>query len=140
MSILYNTLQHTSGLEVNIKKIIVHPEYNSRTIDNDIAILHLSTPLNLGQKNAGTVCLPAQGNDFGDGEDAEISGWGTTQEGGSLPTDLQTVTVPGVSRQRCRQAYGESEITDNMVCAGLLDQGGKDSCQVSIFNMHTICT
>merc|ERR1711971_771655 len=28
----------------------------------------------------------------------------------------------------CRDSYGQADITDSMICAGL-DQGGKDSCQ-----------
>ena len=38
------------------------------------------------------------------------------------------VTVPVVSDDHCRDSYGQSDITDSMICAGL-DQGGKDSCQ-----------
>ena len=33
-----------------------------------------------------------------------------------------------VSDDNCRSAYGQSDIADSMICAGL-DQGGKDSCQ-----------
>ena len=37
--------------------------------------------------------------------------------------------MPVVSDANCRAAYGEEDVTDSMICAGL-DQGGKDSCQV----------
>merc|ERR1712189_154770 len=57
-----------------------------------------------------------------------VSGWGTTSEGGSLGKTLMKVTVPVVSDDDCRDAYGVSEIADSMICAGL-EQGGKDSCQ-----------
>ena len=54
---------------------------------------------------------------------------GTLSSGGSsLPTNLQKVDVPIVSRATCRSNYGTSAITDNMFCAGLT-AGGKDSCQ-----------
>lgn len=36
--------------------------------------------------------------------------------------------MPIVSRATCRNNYSVSEITNNMVCAGLTS-GGKDSCQ-----------
>ena len=36
--------------------------------------------------------------------------------------------VPVVSDADCRKAYGVTDITDSMICAGL-DAGGKDSCQ-----------
>ena len=58
-----------------------------------------------------------------------VTGWGTTSEGGSLARVLQKVSVPVVSDDDCRDAYGSSQIADSMICAGL-DAGGKDSCQV----------
>ena len=54
---------------------------------------------------------------------------GTLEEGGSdLPEDLMKVSVPVTDRATCREQYGESDITDNMFCAGL-EEGGKDACQ-----------
>lgn len=54
---------------------------------------------------------------------------GTLSSGGSsLPTQLQKVDVPIVSRTTCKSNYNDSEVTNNMICAGLT-QGGKDSCQ-----------
>ena len=38
------------------------------------------------------------------------------------------MTVPVVSDSACRDAYGQADITDSMICAGLA-AGGKDSCQ-----------
>jgi len=38
------------------------------------------------------------------------------------------VDVPVVSDDDCRDAYGQNDIADSMICAGL-DQAGKDSCQ-----------
>ena len=56
-----------------------------------------------------------------------MSGWGTTSEGGSLPSNLQQVTVPYVTDEDCGDAYGASSIiNDVMICAG---EAGKDSCQ-----------
>lgn len=36
-----------------------------------------------------------------------------------------------MGNSQCKSSYGDSAITDNMICAGLL-AGGKDSCQVII--------
>ena len=81
-----------------------------------------------------------------------VSGWGTTSEGGALARILQKVEkifssnkkniyehpkifqvdVPVVSDDDCRDSYGQNDIADSMICAGL-DAGGKDSCQVQLF-------
>lgn len=46
------------------------------------------------------------------------------------PQNLQDVEVPIVGNRKCNCLYGDNAITENMMCAGLLE-GGKDSCQVS---------
>ena len=58
-----------------------------------------------------------------------VSGWGATSSGGSQATVLQVLNVPAMTNEECRQtAYGESQITDAMLCAGKAE-GGIDSCQ-----------
>jgi len=47
--------------------------------------------------------------------------------GGSLSDVLMKVTVPVVSDEDCRKAYGHDDILDTMLCAGL-EQGGRDAC------------
>ena len=43
---------------------------------------------------------------------------------------LLKVNVTAVPDEVCRDKYGENEISDSMLCAGQLDDGGKDACQV----------
>ena len=114
-----------------IKQVMLHPDYNSATIDNDVGILITATPLDL-TNGASAIELPAQDSDLTSG-DVKVSGWGTTVSGGSLPAELRTVDIPAVDRKTCNDRYKEASggndlITDQMVCAGL-DDGGKDSCQ-----------
>lgn len=47
------------------------------------------------------------------------------------PQTLQEVDVPVVGNRQCSCLYENINITDNMICAGLLE-GGKDSCQVKV--------
>ena len=39
------------------------------------------------------------------------------------------VDVPVVSDKHCRDSYGQNDIADSMICAGL-ERGGKHACQV----------
>ena len=62
-------------------KTIVHPKYNKKTLNNDIALIKLSSPISFPSNNKiAPVCLPESGNDF-TGEDAIVTGWGTTKYG-----------------------------------------------------------
>ncbi|XP_068812276.1 trypsin II-P29-like [Struthio camelus] len=105
--------------------VIRHPKYSSRSLDNDIMLIKLASPVAYSADvqpialpsscvKAGTKCL--------------ISGWGNTlSSGSSFPEILQCLQAPVLSDRECRNAY-PGEISSNMICVGFLE-GGKDSCQ-----------
>ncbi|KAG7334765.1 hypothetical protein KOW79_001361 [Hemibagrus wyckioides] len=107
----------------------VHPSYNSKSSDNDLALLQLSSPVTF-TTYITPVCLAASGSTFFTDLQSWVTGWGNIKTGVSLPSPgtLQEVQVPIIGNRKCNCLYGVGSITDNMVCAGLL-QGGKDSCQ-----------
>uniref|UniRef100_A0A8C2BP22 Zgc:123295 n=1 Tax=Cyprinus carpio TaxID=7962 RepID=A0A8C2BP22_CYPCA len=111
-------------------QVINHPNYDSRSNDNDIALIQLSSSVTFSDY-IRPVCLAAAASVFGGGTESWVTGWGKLQSGGTqLPDTLQEVMIPVVSNSACANAYkGMYTITSNMVCAGLLNQGGKDSCQ-----------
>lgn len=55
------------------------------------------------------------------------------QSGGLSSSQLRDVQIFTINRQLCRQRYASlsrpQTISDNMICAGILDVGGKDACQ-----------
>lgn len=110
-----------------VKKIKMHPDYDSWTITNDICLLHLTKPLEFND-HVNKIALPVAGKEEEAGSVCTVSGWGTTSEGGHLASVLMKVDVPVVSDEDCRASYGENDVADSMICAGL-DEGGKDSCQ-----------
>ena len=79
---------------------------------------------------ANAACLPSSSwdGDFFEGQNLKASGWGVTSESGGTPTVLHQVTVPGITNFRCNQLYPK-RITDQMLCAGNVEDGGVDSCQ-----------
>ncbi|XP_066916916.1 chymotrypsinogen A-like [Clytia hemisphaerica] len=117
--------QHEQKLE--IAEIIMHPKYQSRTYEKDIALIRLKKKASFNT-HVRPACFPDSSVKFYDGEECYVTGWGYLREGGSSPRILQQVKVPLVPRSTCRQSYGHNSITGNMICAGY-PQGGKDACQ-----------
>uniref|UniRef100_A0A8C5AUJ7 trypsin n=1 Tax=Gadus morhua TaxID=8049 RepID=A0A8C5AUJ7_GADMO len=110
---------------INSVKVIKHPRYSSRNLDNDIMLIKLSKPATLNSY-VRAVSLPS--SCAGSGSRCLISGWGNTLASGSnSPDRLMCLDAPILSDSCCKSAY-PGQITSNMFCAGFLE-GGKDSCQ-----------
>jgi len=108
-----------------IAQSFVHPNYDSRTIDYDVAVLKLTAPITFGEYIKAVPMASSSASDF-DKVQTTVLGWGTT-DSGSLSSVLMEVSVPVISNTQCNDRY--QSITPRMMCAGLLDVGGKDSCQ-----------
>uniref|UniRef100_A0A3Q3M4G5 Transmembrane protease serine 9-like n=1 Tax=Mastacembelus armatus TaxID=205130 RepID=A0A3Q3M4G5_9TELE len=112
-----------------VRQIINHPNFNSTTLDNDISLVRLSSPVNF-TSHVLPVCLAASGSTFYNGTNTWVTGWGDIESGVAppLPYKLREVEVPVVGNRQCNCDYGLGSVTDNMMCAGL-QAGGKDTCQ-----------
>ncbi|XP_073691492.1 chymotrypsin-like protease CTRL-1 [Garra rufa] len=116
------------------RRILSHPNYDSATYDNDIALIELSSSVTF-LYNTSPVCLAAANSTFAAGTESWVTGWGFLQfsqnpDDKLLSDKLQEVMLPVVSNSDCENAYkSTSSITDNMICAGWLNQEGKDACQ-----------
>jgi len=110
---------------VNIDQVFLHESYDTSTLDNDITLLKLASPVTLNDY-VNIACLPQAETPAG--TDCVVTGWGDQETVVDDPT-LQQVVVPIITNEQCNRAswYGGA-ITDNMLCAGLRE-GGKDSCQ-----------
>ncbi|XP_033757771.1 transmembrane protease serine 9-like [Pecten maximus] len=110
----------------SLRSITSHRRYSSANINNDIAIMELSSPVTLNDY-VTPVCITE--TDVAAGTNCVSTGWGDTQGTGSSDV-LRQVTVPIISQQTCSssQYYGSYLDTKTMICAGF-PQGGKDSCQ-----------
>ena len=58
----------------NAKRIVIHPEYNHLTLENDLALIELDSDVDYDQ-HIQPICLPQKGSDFV-GAEAYVSGWG----------------------------------------------------------------
>mgnify|MGYP003118724814 CR=1 FL=1 len=118
---LHNVNGTTGNQTVGVEQIIIHPQYSNNSLNNDYALLRLDEPI--------TDFEPIQlCTDTAHDEEPVMSttmGWGATSSGGSSSNFLLEVDVP--IDDSCG-SYSNSEITNNMICAGD-SNGGEDSCQ-----------
>jgi len=119
-------LNEVHAQDFSISKVQMHEQYNPNNIDNDIAILHLSSQP-VENDYLQPACLADE--TYTAGEMTTVLGWGALTEGGSSPDELQKASKPLISISDCRSKYGYSQITNSMLCAGILNQGGIDACQ-----------
>nr|AOW41606.1 trypsin [Euphausia superba] len=114
--------------EFKVVEAVIHPKYDSTTVDNDVALLKLPVALKPGNSPASPACLPEQGSSLPVGSACTIIGWGKERDTHIFGTDiLHEAQVPVISAQSCRQVYKDYFITNNMFCAGF-KKGRIDSC------------
>ncbi|KAL4716948.1 hypothetical protein ACJJTC_012759 [Scirpophaga incertulas] len=125
-----STYANSGGVVYASRAIINHSNYNPSTNDNDIAIIRVS-----GTIRFSNMIQPARfaGASYivKDNEPVWASGWGVTQVGGSTSEQLRHVQIWTVNQAVCRNRYAgiRITITDNMMCSGWMDVGGRDQCQ-----------
>ncbi|XP_077482265.1 uncharacterized protein LOC144092954 [Stigmatopora argus] len=112
----------------NVDTIILHPDFSISNYDNDIALVKLSLPVTFTDY-IRPVCLPSSNSEFHNGTPSWVTGWGSVQEDLLLlfPETLQEVEVPVLGNRQCNCLNGEGSVTDNMICAGVLE-GAKGPC------------
>ncbi|XP_077475949.1 transmembrane protease serine 9-like [Stigmatopora argus] len=112
-----------------IAGVVIHPHYDALRFDNDVALLHLSSPVTFNNF-IRPVCLAADTSTFFAGTKSWVTGWGNIDNGvpAPFPQELREVEIPIVGSRQCHCDYRPRRITENMICAGPRD-GGRDSCQ-----------
>ncbi|CAG4958853.1 unnamed protein product [Colias eurytheme] len=118
----------------DVDKTIVHKDFNKNNLFYDIALLILSSPLELAP-NVGVVCLPPPRERAVGGTQCFASGWGKDKFGkeGRYQVILKRVELPVVERRQCQTALRKTrlghffELHTSFMCAGGI--GGKDTCK-----------
>lgn len=134
------TLGSPNVTRAEVSQVVVHPEYNSATTENDIALLELAAPLTLDGTTKRAIVMPDPAT-LGAGWPAAntaalVSGWGNTStNGSSFPAQLQGATVNVLTNPADTACgaypdpFGNEYLRTTMLCAGYLTPPTKDSCQ-----------
>lgn len=69
------------ALVVPIRRVIVHPNFNSSNLENDAALLELEAAAPASY-TVQPACLPSPVHRFPETAECYIAGWGSTREGG----------------------------------------------------------
>ncbi|XP_054154685.1 trypsin Blo t 3-like [Oppia nitens] len=130
LSLRCGTELHASGgVDFTVAELIPHESYDSWALDYDVGLIRINGRFSLGSGNVNKIELTGDNDQLPAKDKVTVTGWGAIREGGALPARLQTVDVPVVANDVCKQKYdGFNDITDRMFCAGV-DEGGLDSCQ-----------
>ncbi|HEU0114967.1 MAG TPA: serine protease [Thermomicrobiales bacterium] len=121
------------GFKSSVAQIVVNPNYNANTFDNDVALIQLSKPIN---KIAPLAVVGPNENTFdAPGTDLTVAGWGNTLAqpipgGLDFPDRMREANVPVIDQNSCAQEYTVPGfvVTPHMICAGQ-PGSGVDACQ-----------
>ncbi|CAF1081394.1 unnamed protein product [Rotaria sp. Silwood1] len=116
---------------ISALSIDIHPQYDSETFANDVAIITLDTLLPENDPRIGTICLPPNdmmGKSYPPVKSSAVAiGWGSTSFGGRPSESLKQVVLPllDTTKWPCNIYVTHAQ---GQICAGELN-GGIDTCQ-----------
>jgi len=122
------------GEVMSVKRELEHPDYESKTTNNDYMLIFLDKPVSVDNVKFASVT----DNFVGVDEAVTVVGWGDIDISNKekLPDELQEVEVYTISNKECDDSEGEidgsedsykGEITSSMLCAEHPKR--KDACQ-----------
>merc|ERR1712127_825824 len=128
-----NTTEPRDHQDRYVNAVDVHPEFNSKNLANDWALLYTSEDFEL-QQHIDTMCLPEPEEIF-DFQTCFATGWGKDQFGaaGQYQVVLKEIDLPVVGHDQCEVSLRTTrlgkrfQLDDSFICAGGAD--GKDTCK-----------
>lgn len=130
--------QYTLETMYRPKLSVVHRNYNSKSIESDIALLFFDEPLRDLTGITQTIQLAdeeflEQLESGSSSETLSVYGWGLETTDGLWPSDnLLSAQVTFYDREECQKSssYDPTILQSGMICAGSypIQKGGPDSC------------
>ncbi|XP_046972394.1 trypsin, alkaline C-like [Vanessa cardui] len=125
------TYRHVGGLVVYVDEALNHPSYGSSGIGGDISVVRLKTALSYSP-TIQQATIVTHGSTVPDNHAVVFAGWGRIASGGPHSHVLRDVTVYTINNELCAQLYTQLSVplnvTQDMICAGVLNVGGRDAC------------
>ncbi|MDD3813393.1 MAG: serine protease [Desulfocapsaceae bacterium] len=120
-------LSNWNGTRINVKRIVRHPAYSYSLLQNDLALLELSSasaqqPLTIFSGASVQNIDPKLLNQL-----STLIGWGVYALPASYPSTLQQINLPVVADYYCNSTYGVT-LLSSQLCAGYAAAASKDAC------------
>jgi len=143
--------QQTPGLQYS-QKVIIHPQFNESSLENNLALILLAQPFDLKKANGNinSICLSAQQIDSN--AQLFVSGWGAIADLNVLRPKLQVIKAnptechssQTISNQLCVTQDVNDSIEDKHICQGdfggpLFYSNGTNSILVGIYSSGNDC-
>ena len=123
-------LREYSGPDHTASRHVVHPHFDIDTVDSDIALVRLRSPVRVGGRGPrplGVACLPRPATRLPPATLCYTVGWGKMNATHVYGSDvLQEAGVPLVGDDACAKAF-DFRLTASQMCAGYR-RGGVDAC------------
>ena len=121
-----HSVHEDSEQVMQVKDIIIHPQYNAIIFENDIAVIKLTKHLQFN-KYVQPIRLPPEGVTT-TGE-CMLAGWGPSKEYGEAADVPYKITVRVWSHEECTKTLaGRFNVAEHMMCAGY-QEGGVGACE-----------
>ncbi|XP_037944301.1 brachyurin-like [Teleopsis dalmanni] len=120
-------LEPKHHLKLTPAQVILHTNWNNRTLENDIALLHLPTPLTFNE-SIFPINLPRLAKTYSTyaHHEGTATGWGKTNDASpTISEHLRYVTRFVESNAECQFFYGAS-VHDSNICIDTT--GGQSTC------------
>ena len=120
----------------SVAGILLHPEFNEKSLINDVAVLLVEKPFELSE-HVGSVCLPAPGSVLEVNTTCVATGHGKDEDVGYFTNTLRKVNLPVWSSAECEASLNRNyfqpnhsvtwRIHESFLCAG--GEENHDTCQ-----------
>ncbi|XP_059060363.1 chymotrypsin-2-like [Achroia grisella] len=114
----------TGGDRYSVDSIIIHQDYDSYLITNDVSLIKVTESIEFTDK-IKPIALPDHDTDAG--ASLLLSGWGRLSYPGFLPNQLQMINLTALSTERCQSLMNKiNPVYETQICS--LTKSGEGAC------------
>lgn len=116
---------HSQGKTYHSDDLILHPDFDGSTLNNDIALIHLSEPVETDE-NIAIIDLPDDDDDDYIGDVFTVSGFGRLGRTKPLSNTLQYTELKIRPNRICQRLYNHEDFNESKLCCKGRD--GESTC------------